>query len=109
VAKSLRWFKANVHLCPSHVQIEAQESYVAHQNDLLTKELIKALQRGKASGLRGELDTSTIDTETLLKLIEQSVDVIPKTAEVVELLEAADIALSIRTALRDHSILGLKD
>ncbi len=109
VAHCLRWFKANVHLCPSHVQQEAQQSYVMHQNDLLFKGLTRALQVGKASGQRGDLNLSTIDTDTLAGYLEQAKDVVPKAVEVVALLEAAEIAHSIRSALKSLNMGALSD
>lgn len=100
VASALRWFKANAVNCPIHIQIEAQRTYVIHQNNVLEKALTKALSTGKATGKCGNLDVSTIDVATLSKLLEQSENVSPQFDAVRVLLDAAGIALALRTALK---------
>ena len=49
VAQSLRWFQVNHGICPPHILIEAQQAYVLHQNDLLSRSLAAALAVGKGS------------------------------------------------------------
>ena len=46
---------------------------------------------GKATGIRGSMDLSTLDVQALFHLLEQAKDVKHQTAPVKELIEAAEV------------------
>eukprot|EP01032_Pedospumella_encystans_P011457 gene11457-13319_t len=109
VAQSLRWFQANANICPVHIQFEAQQAYVLHQNDLLSRSLTAALAIGKPLGPCGELHLADVQTAHLEDLLHQAREVDPKFPHVDDLCEAAAIAVMIRTALLEGNLVALKE
>lgn len=109
VAQSLRWFQANVRICPAHVQIEAQQAYVLHQNDLLSKSLQAALLVGKPMGPCGNLRVADIEVAQLETLLNQASEVTPKFKDVEGLCEAARVVVAIRRALQASDLTELSE
>lgn len=109
VAQSLRWFQANVGICPTHVQVEAQQAYVLHQNELLSKSLQAALLVGKPMGPCGNLNIANIEVDHLETLLYQASEVVPKFADVEGLCEAASVAVAIRKALQSNDLNELSE
>jgi hypothetical protein len=107
VAAALRWFSMNAYRCPPCVQEEAQKAYIMHQNSLLVTGLTAALQVGYATGVVGDLNISSIDTQTLSKLLVQAKTVKHKTPEVKELVEMADMIYALRCAQRTSDPKGV--
>ena len=107
VATALRWFQMNAYRCPPCVQEEAQKAYIMHQNSLLVTGLTAALQVGYATGVVGDLNISSIDTQTLSKLLVQAKTVKHKTAEVKELVEMAEMIYALRCAQRTNDPKGV--
>lgn len=69
--------------------------------------LINALSTGTATGQRGALDVSTIQVQSLYKLLQQAKDVKHQTAAVKELIEAGEIIYVLRCALQIGDIDGV--
>lgn len=61
------------------------------RQDVIYTGLLQALSTGKATGIRGALDMTTIEVEPLYKLLEKAKDVKHQTATVKELLEAGEV------------------
>lgn len=107
VATALRWFSMNAYRCPPCVQEEAQKAYIMHQNSLLMTGLTAALQVGYATGVVGDLNISSIDTQTISKLLVQAKAVKHKTPEVKELVEMAEMIYALRCAQRANDPKGV--
>ncbi len=108
VTQTLRWFKDNAHICPLYVKFEAQSAYVMYQNDLLVHGLTRALQEGKPVGKCGEVQTHLIETKAIEELLNQAKDIHPRLNEVEELVQAAELSLSIRNALKQRDMKTLQ-
>jgi hypothetical protein len=126
VGTALRWFKLYSHQCPSFVQQEFQRAYIMHQNvsigvvsflfsatdlaivqDLLLTGLTDALTTGAASGIRGNMDLTTIDVTNLSGLLEQARSLKHQTVPVRELIEAAEVIYSLRCAMKNNDSVGV--
>lgn len=76
---------------------------------MLVHGFTQALQRGKPTGKRGEINVSAIDTTTLETLLQQSEEVTPKFPEVQRLIQTATLALEIRRALKYKDMYRLQE
>ena len=84
-------------------QLEVQQAYLEHQNDLLEAALTKALTEGRGALLKGpcgSIDTTQIDTASLRLLLEQARPIVPKFAHVERLYRGCEVALAVRACLK---------
>lgn len=107
--QALRWFKNTAKICPMYIKMEAQRAYVIYQNDVLLQDLTVLLTSGKPIGKVGEVNVENIEVTELSALINQAATVQPLFAEPAELLDAARVALSIRTALKSKDTIALQE
>ena len=109
VSDAFIWFASNAYVCSSSIKAYVDKVQLYLQNELLLTGLTKVLSKGRAVGVVGKLNLSTVETKELGAYLQQALTLTAKTSEVKEIVEIAEAIFLLRESQLKDDIIGLKN